>query len=88
MNAMSCRMTAGLRRLGKRDHWRWALRWSSITVVTPPAPRLAFAFGPRRGVTLDVVRRLVRGESVDKASSGLSAREWAELMAALERPEA
>ncbi|MDP3235733.1 MAG: sigma 54-interacting transcriptional regulator [Myxococcales bacterium] len=31
--------------------------------MTARAPRLAFAFGPRRGVTLDVVRRLVVGRS-------------------------
>lgn len=34
---------------------------------------------------LAVVRRLLRGEAVDAASSGLSAREWRELMALLER---
>ncbi len=55
-------MTSGLCRPRKRDHWRWVRHWSSITVVFP-APRLTFAFGPRRGVTLDVVRRLVVGRS-------------------------
>lgn len=36
---------------------------------------------------LAVVRRLLRGEAVDAASSGLSAREWRELMALLGREE-
>ncbi|HLI12711.1 MAG TPA: FAD-dependent thymidylate synthase [Alphaproteobacteria bacterium] len=35
---------------------------------------------------LDIVRRLIRGEPVEQASSGLSAREWRELMAMLGRP--
>ena len=34
---------------------------------------------------LAVVRRLVAGEAVDQASSGLSSREWRELMALLGR---
>jgi len=34
---------------------------------------------------LDVVRRMLAGETVDQAGSGLSKREWAELMAALGR---
>lgn len=33
---------------------------------------------------LDVVRRMIRGELVHQAESGLSAREWRELMAALQ----
>jgi thymidylate synthase (FAD) len=36
---------------------------------------------------LAVIRRLIAGEQVDQASSGLSAREWRELMAVLGRPE-
>jgi thymidylate synthase (FAD) len=36
------------------------------------------------GTALDVVRRLVRGERVAQRESGLSAREWRELMATLE----
>jgi len=35
---------------------------------------------------LAVVRKLLRGEAVDQAASGLSAREWRELMAVLGRP--
>ena len=34
---------------------------------------------------LDVVRRMLAGESVDQANSGLSKREWRELMDVLER---
>ena len=34
---------------------------------------------------LDVVRRMLAGEAVDQAKSGLSKREWRELMAVLER---
>ncbi len=34
---------------------------------------------------LDVVRRMIAGEPVDQKESGLSAREWRELMAVLER---
>jgi len=34
---------------------------------------------------LDVVRRMLAGEAVEQASSGLSPREWRELMALLER---
>jgi thymidylate synthase (FAD) len=36
---------------------------------------------------LSVTRRLVAGEQVDQASSGLSPREWRELMALLGRPQ-
>ena len=35
---------------------------------------------------LKVVRRMLAGEAVDQVSSGMSKREWAELMAALGRP--
>ena len=34
---------------------------------------------------LAVIRRMLAGEAVDQASSGLSAREWRELMAVLGR---
>jgi thymidylate synthase (FAD) len=34
---------------------------------------------------LAVIRRIIEGEPVDQASSGLSAREWRELMAVLGR---
>ena len=34
---------------------------------------------------LAVIRRMLAGEAVDRASSGLSAREWRELMAMLGR---
>jgi thymidylate synthase (FAD) len=34
---------------------------------------------------LSVIQRMLAGESVDQASSGLSAREWRELMATLGR---
>jgi thymidylate synthase (FAD) len=36
---------------------------------------------------LGVIRRLLAGDQVDQRSSGLSAREWRELMALLGRPE-
>jgi thymidylate synthase (FAD) len=36
---------------------------------------------------LDVVRRLLAGEAVDQADSGLSKREWRELMATLGRDD-
>ena len=36
---------------------------------------------------LAVIRRLLAGDEVDQTSSGLSAREWRELMAVLGRPE-
>jgi thymidylate synthase (FAD) len=36
---------------------------------------------------LVVVRRMLAGEAVEQASSGLNRREWAELMAALERSD-
>ena len=36
---------------------------------------------------LDVIRRMISGEEVDQSSSGLSAREWQELMAVLGRPQ-
>ena len=36
---------------------------------------------------LQVVRRLLAGEQVTQEDSGLSKREWRELMAVLERPE-
>ncbi|MEO9191164.1 MAG: thymidylate synthase (FAD), partial [Acetobacteraceae bacterium] len=32
---------------------------------------------------LDVVRRMLAGEAVEQAGSGLSKREWGELMAAV-----
>jgi thymidylate synthase (FAD) len=35
---------------------------------------------------LAVLRRLLAGEQVEQPESGLSAREWREMMAALERP--
>jgi thymidylate synthase (FAD) len=37
---------------------------------------------------LGVIRRMLAGEPVDQASSGLSAREWRELMAVLKNPAA
>ena len=37
---------------------------------------------------LDVVRRMLRGETVEQAQSGLNRREWAELLVAIERPTA
>lgn len=37
-------------------------------------------------VGLDVVKRMIRGEKVDQAMSGLSPREWRELMAVLGQP--
>jgi len=43
------------------------------------------AIGPA-ATGLMVIRRMIAGEPVDQLSSGLSPREWRELMAALERP--
>jgi thymidylate synthase (FAD) len=49
--------------------------------------------GPRQpdaaelsGKALAVLRRLLAGEDVTQADSGLSAREWRELQAHLQRP--
>ena len=45
--------------------------------------------GARLSATaLDVVRRLLAGQEVSREESGLSPREWRELMAVLDRPEA
>ena len=46
--------------------------------------RLGGAFLSRAGI--DVVRRMMTGETVEQKGSGLSAREWGELMKVL-RPE-
>ena len=37
------------------------------------------------GKALAVLRRMLAGEAVDQADSGLSAREWRELMAHLQK---
>jgi thymidylate synthase (FAD) len=39
-------------------------------------------------IGLAVIRRLLAGEQVDQPASGLSAREWRELMAVLRNPTA
>jgi transcriptional regulator with PAS, ATPase and Fis domain/pSer/pThr/pTyr-binding forkhead associated (FHA) protein len=38
--------------------------WTTLKVVAAPLNRLVFAFGPRRGVTLDVLRPLTVGRAV------------------------
>ncbi len=56
-------------------------RWVPITAQAFEDYRLNAAMLSAQA--LDVVRRLIKGESVEQASSGLSAREWRELMATL-----
>jgi len=63
-----------------------------LDVVRRWVPQTAEAFLNYRingaelsGAALDVLRRMLDGEEVDQGASGLSAREWRELMALLER---
>lgn len=59
-------------------------RWVPITAAAFRDYRVEGAAISGKG--LAVVRRLLRGEPVDLAKSGMSAREWRELMALLELP--
>jgi thymidylate synthase (FAD) len=59
-------------------------KWVPITAAAFRDYRLEGAALSGKG--LEVVRRLLRGEHVDAASSGLSAREWRELQALLALP--
>ncbi len=59
-------------------------RWVPIACEAFEDYRLGGAELSQRG--LDVVRRKLRGETVSQESSGLSAREWRELVALLELP--
>jgi len=57
-------------------------RWVPLTY----AAFMEYAHGGVRlsATALDVVKRMIAGETVDQAESGLSKREWRELMAVLE----
>ena len=59
-------------------------RWVPMTYAAFLEYRLNAATISATG--LEVIRRLLAGEPVDQASSGLSPREWRELMAQLGRP--
>jgi thymidylate synthase (FAD) len=58
-------------------------RWTPLTAEAFDEYRLGAALLSRGG--LGVVKRLIAGEAVDQKGSGLSAREWRELMAVLGR---
>ena len=58
-------------------------RWVPLTHAAFIEYRMNAALISATG--LAVLRRMLAGEAVDQASSGLSAREWRELMAVLER---
>lgn len=58
-------------------------RWVPLTHDAFLEHRLGAVQLSSRGI--ETVRRLIRGEAVDQAESGMSAREWRELMALLER---
>lgn len=58
-------------------------RWTPLTAEAFLEYRMGGASLSRSG--LAVVRRMIAGETVDQKSSGLSLREWRELMAALGR---
>jgi len=60
-------------------------RWVPAVYAAFEEYRLGGAALSRTG--LEVVRRMLAGEDVDRESSGLSKREWRELMAALGRAE-
>jgi thymidylate synthase (FAD) len=60
-------------------------RWVPITHAAFLEYRMNAATISATGVT--ALRRLLAGEPVDQLSSGLSPREWRELMALLDRPE-
>ena len=59
-------------------------RWVPMTYAAFLEYRMNAALISATG--LMVIRRMIAGEPVDQLSSGLSPREWRELMAALERP--
>src|SRR5690606_21862298 len=59
-------------------------RWPPMSHEAFLEYRMGGAHLSRTG--LEIVRRLLAGEAVDQKGSGLSAREWRELMAALGRP--
>ncbi|MCA8932701.1 MAG: FAD-dependent thymidylate synthase [Rhodospirillaceae bacterium] len=59
-------------------------RWVPITAEAFRDYRLEAEQISRTG--LDVIRRMLAGEAVDQKASGMSAREWRELMAVLGRP--
>jgi len=61
-------------------------RWAPLAARAFEDYRLFGAELSRQAI--DVVRRRLRGEPVDQASSGLSAREWRELEALLDAPSA
>ncbi|MGH6989863.1 MAG: FAD-dependent thymidylate synthase [Stellaceae bacterium] len=58
-------------------------RWVPLTAEAFHQYRMGGAHLSQRG--LEIVKRLLAGEAVGQAESGLSKREWAELMAALGR---
>ncbi|HVH75018.1 MAG TPA: FAD-dependent thymidylate synthase [Stellaceae bacterium] len=58
-------------------------RWAPLTHAAFLEYRMNAALVSATG--LDVIRRLLKGEKVEQATSGLSAREWRELMAVLGR---
>jgi thymidylate synthase (FAD) len=60
-------------------------RWVPMTHAAFVEYRMQAALISKSG--LAVIRRLIAGEAVDQPASGLSAREWRELMALLGRPE-
>jgi thymidylate synthase (FAD) len=59
-------------------------RWVPMTAEAFRQYRLGGAQLSANG--LAVVRKMLAGEPVDQASSGMSKREWAELMQVLGRP--
>jgi thymidylate synthase (FAD) len=59
-------------------------RWLPMTHAAFLEYRINAALISAKG--LEVIRRLMGGEPIDQASSGLSRREWRELMAVLGRP--
>jgi thymidylate synthase (FAD) len=59
-------------------------RWVPMTYAAFVEYRVQAALISKTGI--EVIRRLLAGEAVDQKSSGLSAREWRELMALLGRP--
>lgn len=80
------------------DHAQYEIRVyaeAMLDVLKKWVPTTYEAFmNYRKGATevskqgMDVIRRMISGEKVDEASSGMSKREWAELMAVLEKPGA
>ena len=59
-------------------------RWVPMTYAAFLEYRMNAALISATGLV--VIRRMIAGEPVDQPSSGLSPREWRELMAALGRP--